>query len=171
VGGEAYVAWNAKTKSLLTVMEDQAVVYNLESEELGRWEVEDGTPNAVEVLKNGKLLMAFGRDIIMYNMDGFRDGTVIAYDQLDEGFEDMDITRDEEGRIWVLTDTGYVHKFKSIKKKEWSLKVIERPLTHPRLAVNQGVVFIVSDDRIERIDAYQLKIDKEAAAAEKDGGE
>jgi hypothetical protein len=171
VGGEAYVAWNAKTKSLLTVMEDQAVVYNLESEELGRWEVEDGTPNAVEVLKNGKLLMAFGRDIMMYNMDGFRDGTVIAYDQLDEGFEDMDITRDEEGRIWVLTDTGYVHKFKSIKKKEWSLKVIERPLTHPRLAVNQGVVFIVSDDRIERIDAYQLKIDKEAAAAEKDGGE
>ena len=171
VGGEAYVAWNAKTKSLLAVMEDQAVVYNLESEELARWEVEDGTPNAVEVLKNGKLLMAFGRNIVMYNMDGFRDGTVIAYDQLDEGFEDMDITRDEEGRIWVLTDTGYVHKFKSIKKKEWSLKVIERPLTHPRMAVNQGIVFIVSDDRIERIDAYQLKIDKDAAAAEKGDGE
>jgi len=166
VGGEAYVAWNAKTKSLLTIMEDEAVVYNLESEELGRWEVEDGTPNAVEVLKNGKLLMAFGRDVLMYNMDGFRYGTVIGYDQLDEGFEDMDITRDEEGRIWILTDTGYVHKFKNIKKKEWSLKVIDRPITHPRMAVNQGIVFIVSDDQIERIDAYQLKIDKEAADAE-----
>ncbi len=171
VGGEAYVAWNAKTKTLLTIMEDEAVVYNLESEEVGRWEVEDGTPNAVEVLKNGKLLMAFGRDVIMYNMDGFRYGTVIGYDQLDEGFEDMDITRDEEGRIWILTDTGYVHKFKSIKKKEWSLKVIERPLTHPRMAVNQGIVFIVSDDRIERIDAYQLKLDKEAEAAEKGASE
>ena len=133
---------------------------------LGRWEVEDGTPNAVEVLKNGKLLMAFGRDVLMYNMDGFRYGTVIGYDQLDEGFEDMDITRDEEGRIWILTDTGYVHKFKNIKKKEWSLKVIDRPITHPRMAVNQGIVFIVSDDQIERIDAYQLKIDKEAADAE-----
>ena len=171
VGGEAYVAWNAKTKSLLTIMEDQAVVYNLESEELARWEVEDGTPNAVEVMKNGKLLMAFGREIMMYNMDGFRYGTVIPYEQLDEGFEDMDITRDEQGRIWVLTDTGYVHKFKSIKKKEWSLKVIERPITHPRMAVDKGVVFIVSDDRIERIDAYQLKIDKEAAEKEQGSGE
>ena len=166
VGGEAYVSWNAKTKSLLTIMEDEAVVYSLESEELARWEVEDGTPNAVEVLKNGKLLMAFGRDIIMYNMDGFRYGTVIGYDQLNEGFEDMDITLDEEGRIWVLTDTGHVHKFKSVKKKEWSLRVIDRPLTHPRMAVNQGIVFIVSDDQIERIDAYQMKIDTEAAEAE-----
>ena len=168
VGGEAYVAWNAKTKTLLAIMEDEAVAYTLESEEVGRWEVADGTPNAVEVLPNGKLLMAFGREVIMYSMDGFRHGTVIPYDQLDEGFEDMDITRDEEGRIWILTDTGYVHKFKNLKKKEWSLKVIDRPLTHPRLAVHQGIVFIVSDDRIERIDAYQLKLDKEAAEA--DGG-
>ena len=166
VGGEAYVNWNAKTKSLLTIMEDEAVVYSLESEELSRWEVEDGTPNAVEVLKNGKLLMAFGRDVMMYNMDGFRYGTVIGYDQLNEGFEDMDITVDEEQRIWVLTDTGHVHKFKNIKKKEWDLKVIDRPITHPRMAVHQGIVFIVSDDQIERIDAYQLKLDTEAAEAE-----
>jgi hypothetical protein len=166
VGGEAYVSWNAKTKSILTIMEDEAVIYTLDSEEIARWDVEDGTPNAVEVMKDGKLLMAFGRDIIMYNMDGFRYGTVIRYDQLDDGFEDMDITLDEEDRIWVLTDTGYVHKFKSIKKKEWSLKVIDRPLTHPRMAVHEGIVFIVSDDQIERIDAYQLKIDKAAADAE-----
>jgi len=166
VGGEAYVAWNAKKKQLLTIMEDEAVVYTLESEEVARWEVADGTPNAVEVMPNGKLLMAFGREVIMYSMDGFRHGTVIPYEQLDEGFEDMDITRDEEGALWLLTDTGYVHKFKNLKKKEFALKVIERPLTHPRMAVNQGIVFIVSDDRIERIDAYQLKLDKEAADAE-----
>lgn len=171
VGGEAYVAWNAKKKQLLTILEDEAVVYDLESEELGRWEVEDGTPNAVEVMPNGRLLMAFGREIIMYNMDGFRYGTVIGYDELDEGFEDMDITRDEEGRIWVLTDTGYVHKFKKPGKKEWSLKVIDRPITHPRMAVHQGIVFIVSDDQIERIDAYQLKIDTEAAEKEAAGSE
>ncbi len=166
VGGEAYIAWNEKTKTLLTIIEEQAVVYNLESEELARWEISDGTPNAVEVLPNGRILMAFGRDVLQYNMDGFRYGTVIPYSMLDEGFEDMDITRDEEGRIWILTDTGYVHKFKNTKKKEWTLKVIDRPITHPRMAVHQGIVFIVSDDEIERIDAYQMKLDKEAADAE-----
>ena len=58
------------------------------------------------------------------------------------------------------------NRWKNLKKKEFDLKVIERPLTHPRMAVNQGIVFIVSDDRIERIDAYQMKIDKDAADAE-----
>lgn len=110
--------------------------------------------------------MAYGREIIQYSVDGFRYGTVIPYEMLDQGFEDMDITLDEDGNIWVLTDTGWVHKFKNPKKKEWSLKVIERPLTHPRIAVNQGIVFIVSDDEIERIDVVQMKIDKEAAAVE-----
>jgi hypothetical protein len=166
VGGEAYVSWNPKKSLLLTIMEDEAVVYTLESEEVARWGVVDGTPNAVEVMPNGKLLMAFGREVIMYSMDGFRHGTVIAYEQLDEGFEDMDITRDEDGAIWILTDTGYVHKWKNLKKKEFSLRVIDRPLTHPRMAVNQGIVFIVSDDQIERIDAYQMRIDKAAAEAE-----
>ena len=37
--------------------------------------------------------------------------------------------------------------------------------------MNKGVVFIASDDRIERIDAYQLKIDKEAAEAEQKAAE
>lgn len=166
VGGEAYVAWVPKKKRLVTIMENEAVVYTLDSEEVGRFKLPDGVPNAVEVTKKGNLLMGYGREIIRYSVDGFRFGTVIPYDMLDEGFEDMDISLDEEGAIWVLTDTGYVHKFKSPKKKEWSLKVIDRPLTHPRFAVRQGVVYIVSDDQIERIDAYQLKLDKEAAEAE-----
>ena len=174
VGGEAYVAWVAKKKKLVTIMENEAVVYTLDSEEVGRFKLADGTPNAVEVGKKGNLLMAYGRDVVRYSVDGFRYGTVIPYDQLDEGFEDMDITLDEEGAIWILTDTGWVHKFKTPKKKEWSMKVIDRPLTHPRFAVHQGIVFIVSDDEIERIDATQLKLDQEAAEAEaakqKDGG-
>ncbi len=166
VGGEAYVAWVAAKKQLVAIMQNEAVVYRLDSEEVGRFKLPDGTPNAVEVQRNGKLLMAYGREIIQYSVDGFRYGTVIPYEMLDQGFEDMDITLDEDGNIWVLTDTGWVHKFKNPKKKEWSLKVIERPLTHPRIAVNQGIVFIVSDDEIERIDVVQMKIDKEAAAVE-----
>jgi sugar lactone lactonase YvrE len=168
VGGEAYIAWHPKKKQLIAILEDEAVAYTLDSEEVGRFKLPDGTPNAVEVGKDGKLLMAYGREVILYSADGFRHGTVIPYEQLDEGFEDMDLTLDEDGKLWVLTDTGYVHVFEKPSKKLWSLKVIERPLTHPRMAVREGVVFIVSDDRIERIDALQKKLDKEQA--EKDGG-
>jgi hypothetical protein len=167
VGGEAYVAWLPKRKVLVAVMRDQAVLYNLEAEELGRFKVEGGTPNALEVSPKGRLWIAEGREIVEYSTDGFRFGTVIPYSALDQGFEDMDLTVDESGRLWVITDTGWVHVFKKPGKKEFSIRVLERPLKHPRLAVRQDVVYIVSDDRIERIDVAQMRLDQAAAEKEK----
>ena len=43
--------------------------------------------DAVEVLKNDKILMAFGDICIAYNYDGFRDGVVIDSKVLGDGFE------------------------------------------------------------------------------------
>ena len=165
VGGEAYLSWIPKKKALLAVMRDEGVLYNLESEELGRFKFSGGVPNAVEITKKGQIFVAEGREIVLYSADGFRHGTIIPYQDLDEGFEDMDLTIDELGRIWVLTDTGTVHVFTKPGKKEFSMRVIKRPIKHPRLAVREGIVYIVSDDRIERIDVAQMRLDE---AAKKD---
>jgi sugar lactone lactonase YvrE len=166
VGGEAYLSYLPKKKALLAVMRDEGIIYNLESEELGRFKFSGGVPNAVEIGKKGQIFVAEGREVVLYNHDGFRHGAVIFYQDLNEGFEDMDISLDELGRIWVLTDTGHVHVFAKPGKKEFSMKVIDRPLKHPRFAVRQDVVYIVSDDEIERIDVAQMRLDEAAKAAE-----
>jgi sugar lactone lactonase YvrE len=166
VGGEAYLSYLPKKKALLAVMRDEGIIYSLESEELGRFKFSGGVPNAVEIGKKGQIFVAEGREVVLYNHDGFRHGAVIFYQDLNEGFEDMDISLDELGRIWVLTDTGHVHVFAKPGKKEFSMKVIDRPLKHPRFAVRQDVVYIVSDDQIERIDVAQMRLDEAAKAAE-----
>jgi sugar lactone lactonase YvrE len=169
VGGEGYLAWVPQKKQLLVFIGNTAVVFTLDSEEVARWEVKDGTPNAVEVGKDGKLYMAFGSDVNLYSTDGFRFSTVIDKTILGEGFEDIDVTRDEAGRLWVLTDTGWVFNFKKPGKLDWKVRISDIPLERPRFSVAQGMVFVTDRDRILRADALQRHTDEvDAAKAEKD---
>jgi hypothetical protein len=150
---------------------DEAVAYALDgkqdSQELFRWEVEDGTPNSVEVGKDGRLYMTFGSDVIAYNTDGFRYGKVFGDEILGEGFEDVDLTVDEEGRLWALTDTGWVFNFKKPGKLEWKVQISEVELIRPRFAVSQGLVFYTDRDRVVKVDALQRHEQELADAAEK----
>ena len=175
VGGEGYLAWIAAKKQLLVFIGDTATAFTLDSEEVGRWEIKDGTPNGVEVGKDGKLYMVFGSNVNQYSYDGFRFGTVIDKSMLGEGFEDVDLSRDEEGRLWVMTDTGWVFDFKKPGKLDWKVKISDIALEHPRFAVSQGMIFFTDRDRIVKIDALQKHVDevdaeKEKAADEKAEG-
>jgi hypothetical protein len=165
VGGQAFLGWIPKKKALLAVIHDEGVVFNLNAEEIGRFEIPDGAPNAMEVLPSGKVLMVFGSEVIQYTWDGFRHGKIMDRNLLGEGFEDLDLTIDEKGKLWAINERGWVYKFKKPGKLEFRIKAVERPLRRPRLAVREGIVFYVSDDVIEQVDVLQVKMDQEAADA------
>ncbi len=171
VGGEGYLAYLPKKKLIIAIIGNDAIVQDLKSEKVGSFVIKDGTPNAVEVGPDERLYMAFGDEIVTYNSDGFRYGTVIDDKILGAGFEDMDITLDEKGEMWVIIDTGWVFKFKKPGKLDWKLKVIDHELIHPRFAVFQGNVLITDRDTIIAVDAMQMHLDEvqaaEDAAAEK----
>ena len=91
---------------------------------------------------------------------------MIPSDQLGRGHEDFDMAFDEKKKLWILTDAGTVIKFKKPGKVDFSVDAVMRPLKHPRIAVREGMVFFLSDDRIETVDALQAKMDKEAGVTE-----
>jgi hypothetical protein len=170
LGGTAYVAWMPSKKRLYAIIGDEAVGFTLDSEEVDRFEIKDGAPNAVEVSPEGQLWFAFGDKIIQYEVGGFRHGAIMGEGLLGQDFEDMDITLDETGKLWVLTDAGKVFKFKKGTKMEFTIQAITRPIKNPRMAVRQGIVYICSDDQIERIDVSQMLLDEAAAKAKEGGG-
>ncbi|MDP2307507.1 MAG: hypothetical protein Q8P18_15880 [Pseudomonadota bacterium] len=174
VGGEGYLAWVPQKKQLVVFIGNTATVFTLDSEEVARWKVADGTPNAVETGKDGKLYLVFGSNVTQYGTDGFRYATVIGDDILGEGFEDVDLTKDEAGRLWALTDTGWVFNFKKPGKLDWKVKVSDIAFERPRFAVSQGMVFVTDRDRIVKADALQIRSDeldaKKAAAADAKAG-
>jgi len=163
LGGEAYLAWVAKKKQLCAVLGDDVVCYTLDSEEVGRWEIEDGTPNAVEVDKSGRFLMVFGSEVISYSIDGFRYGTVMGNDVLGEGFEDVDLTLDEKRKLWAMTDTGWLIAFKKPGKVDFRIQVSDYGTENQRIAVREGMLYYSYDDRIHTVDVLQLKLDREQA--------
>lgn len=166
VGGEGYLGWVAKKKRIVVTIGNDAVVYDPASEEVGRWVIKDGTPNAVEIGPDSKIYMTFGDKVVTYNLDGFRYGTVIDEKILGAGFEDVDLSFDEKGALWALTDTGWVFKFKKPGKLDWSVRVVDHELIHPRFAVFQGNVLVTDRDRILPLDAAQLHADEVAAKEE-----
>jgi outer membrane protein assembly factor BamB len=167
LGGQGYLAWLPKAELLIGVIGDQAIAYTIDSEEVGRFELEDGTPSALTLDKKGKqLLMAFGDELVLYNTDGFRFGTVIDLGEYTSGFESVDMTLDEDRRLWVLTDTGWLYKFKKPGKLDFSIRITDRPLIHPRIAVYDGILYMTNNNEIQRVDVLQLLLDR--AAAEED---
>jgi hypothetical protein len=168
LGGQGYLAWMPKQEVLIGVIGDQAIVYTLDSEEVTRFELQDGTPDALTIDRKGKqLLIADGSEIVLYNTDGFRFGTIIDIGEYTQGFESMDMALDQDRKLWVITDTGWVFKFKKPGKLEFSIRITERPLIHPRIAVYDGILYLTSNNAIQRIDVLQMLLDR--AEAEKNG--
>lgn len=161
LGGDGYLVYLPKQKALLAIVQNQARLHSLQSEELAAWTISDGAPRAVEVDTKDNVLMGFSTEVVRYHSDGFRHGTVVTQDQLGRGHEDFDMALDEKNKLWILTDAGTVIKFKKPGKVEFSVDAIMRPLKHPRIAVREGMVFYISDDRIEQADALQAKMDEE----------
>lgn len=164
VGGEGYLAWSSKRGRLYVFMEDEAAVYDLAGQELDRWEIEDGTPGAVEILPNGRLLLAFRDQVVRYD-DGFRHSVLFDGELLGLGFEDLDLTLDQDGKLWVLTDDGVVYKFKKPGKLDYKVQLTPYSLANPRLAVFDDMVWFTNEDAIQRIDAAQAWLD-----AQQEGG-
>lgn len=171
LGGTGYIEWLPKYSALLVILQDEAILYSLNSDEINRWEIADGTPNALEVIKGGKrLLMAFGDEITEYTVvDGFRNRVVIDGEILGRGFESLDMTLDEGGHLWVLTDKGRLIKFKKPGKVEFVVQAFDNPIRYPRLAVFEGIAYVTANNAITRIDALQLLLDEAAEAAKEDG--
>ncbi|MDG1480485.1 MAG: hypothetical protein P8R54_12880 [Myxococcota bacterium] len=164
LGGQGYLTWLPKQELLIGIIGDEAIAYTLDSEEVSRFELEDGTPGALVLDKKGKqLMMAYGDEIILYNTDGFRFGSIIDLGEYTSGFESVDMTLDEDRRLWVITDTGWVYKFKKPGKLEFSIRVTERPLIHPRIAVYDGIMYMTSNNVIERVDVLQMLLDRAEA--------
>jgi hypothetical protein len=166
LGGTAYIAYLPKRDYICTILQDEGICFNRDAEELSRWTISDGTPNAVEVLPNDKILMAFGDKIVAYTFDGFRDRVIMDSKVLGDGFESLDMTLDEDNKLWIVTDRGDAYKFKRPGKVEFKIKAIDRAIRYPRIAVIEDILYITSDDRIEEIDIRQRKIDLEDAAKE-----
>lgn len=166
LGGTAYLTYLPKREIICTILQDEGICFNLDAEELSRWEIPDGTPNAVEVIKNDKILMAFGDKVVRYAHDGFRDRVIMDKELLGLGYESLDMTIDEKGKLWLLTDRGDIFKFKRPGKVDYKLLAIERPIKYPRIAVMEEMLYISTDERIEVIDLRQRKLDLEQAENE-----
>lgn len=166
LGGTAYLAYLPKRDLVCTILQDEGICFNRDAEELARWPIPDGTPNSVEVLKNDKILMAFGDEIVQYNFDGFRDRVVMDSQVLGEGFESLDMTLDEDNKLWVLTDRGDAIKFKRPGKIDFKIHAIDRTIRYPRIAVIDDILYITSDNQIEVVDIRQLQLDLAAAESE-----
>ena len=85
---------------------------------------------------------------------------------LGPSFEFMDMTFDEKGKLWVLTDYGELFKFKRPGKVDFKLRIKTIPLRKPRIAVQDNMLYMLFEDHIEVIDVLQARIDAEEAQKE-----
>jgi hypothetical protein len=166
VGGEGYI--EVIGSKIAVVWGHNVFVYNKKSEELKAWEIDrnDGIPKGTVALKGGKLGVIVGRELVMYSLDGFRHGTIVADgDARGEGFEDWDVTVDNKGKLWAVTDTGVAVKYKKPGVVEYAVKISEVPLDLVRATVSDDIVYALSGDHIYRVDALEQKRKAEEAAA------
>jgi hypothetical protein len=166
VGGEGHVVFSRGR--VVVAWRNEVFVYGLDGEELQSFKLEDGVPNGLLAQRNGKLLMIFGDELVEYSPDGFRHGSLMRASTLGTGIEDWAIALDEKGKLWAVTDTGIVAKFKRPGRVDFAVKASEIDLIRPRLAVFDGLAYITDRERILRVDALELR--KKEEIARKDAG-
>lgn len=162
-GGEGYLLH--QKGRLITIWSNECFVHDLNGKQLEAWRIEDGAPIAATLFKNGKLGLAFGDELIEYSQDGFRFGSVLG-DELGEGFEGWDVTFDERGRMWAVTDDGYIAKYKRPGVLEFRLPFSQVSIDTPRLVVFEETAYVTYGDHVEVIDTLALREAAAAAAAE-----
>jgi hypothetical protein len=163
LGGEGYLVW-AK-KQLVAILGDDVFVLSVGGELLGEFSLQDGVPGAAVALSNGKLGLAYGRRLVQYGLDGFRYGDILE-GALGRGFEAWDVTFDEQGKLWAVTDQGIVTKFKKPGKVDYKIKVSSYSLTLPRIAVLDGFVYVTHGDHVMRVDALEVRAKAQLAETE-----
>lgn len=166
VGGEAFLVY-LKGERLAVVWGNEGWVFSLDGENLGHFELEDGAPTGAVALKNGKLGLIYGKALVMYSLDGFRHGDIMD-GALGTGFEAWDITMDDRGKLWAVTDMGDIIKFKKAGKIDYKVRGFEYDLKTPRMAVYDDICFVMDRDEIKKVDALELNAraqldDQEAA--------
>lgn len=166
VGGEGHLEYTKKKGGqLLIVWGNEGWTFSLEGEELGHFELEDGSPSGAVALKNGKLGLIYGKQLVMYSLDGFRHGDLMN-GVLGKGFESWDINTDHDGKLWVVTDKGELFKLKKPGVVDFKVRTGIIGMGPPRLAVIDDMVFVTDRNEIKKLDALELKAQQELQAAE-----
>jgi len=152
LGGEGYLVQTKK--ALVAIWGNEGFVLTPEGEPLSSFELADGVPSAAVALSNGKLGLAYGRALIQYGLDGYRFGDLFD-GVLGRGFEAWDVTLDDAGKMWVITDRGVVTKFKRPGKIDFQLELGAYSFEMPRMAVLDEVLYITTKDAVVRVDVLE----------------
>ncbi len=161
VGGEGHVLY---TKDRVVVLYGAEVAtFSMEpfGTELSRFQINDRVPNSAVAFKDGKIGIATGKELVLYSLDGFRHGDVLL-GSLTGTFQDWAVTLDEDGKLWAVTDSGDVIKFKRPSKIDFQVRLTEFSLAVPRLAVFDDLVFVTYDDKVIKEDALEIKARSDA---------
>jgi streptogramin lyase len=152
-GGEGFIV--LVKGSLVVIWGNEGWSYSLDGEELGHFDLEDGSPTGAVALKS-KVGLIYGDQLIQYSLDGFRHGDVMM-GAMGKGFEAWDVSLDEEGKLWAVTDKATLVKFKKPGKVDFEVRIADYSIAAPRLDVYDGHVFVSASDAIMKIDALELE--------------
>jgi len=159
-GGEGFIV---PVKGVLVVVwGNEGWTYSAVGEELGHFELQDGSPTGAVPLKN-KIGLIYGDRLVLYSLDGYRHGDVMV-GAMGKGFEAWDVALDEDGKLWAVTDKATLVKFKKPGKAEFEVRVADYSIDAPRLDVYDGRAFISTGDAIMKIDALELRAQQDLAA-------
>ncbi len=154
VGGEGHLVLMGKR--IVVIWGNEGYLFSMDGEAMGQFAIEDGSPVGAVALPGGKLGLMFDKQLVQYSLDGFRHGELLG-DSMGRGFESWDLTYDEKGKLWAVTDQGVVVKFKKLGVPEFRVQVSETSFEVPRVAVWDGHVFVTSRDKILHFDALEAR--------------
>jgi hypothetical protein len=160
VAGEGHIV-RMSARRFVVVLGAEAIVLDDAGVELSRFDIPDGAPQGAVAL-GGRLGLLFARDLVLYELDGFRFGGALG-DSLGRGFESWDLAWDEKGRMWALTDQGVAIKYKKPGRVDFRAEVSATSLDRPRFAVYDGLLYVTTGDRIVRMDALEARRNAELA--------
>lgn len=159
VGGEAHIA--LAKKNVVAAWGNDAYVYDLEGTLVNTFRLEDGVPGGLVGFKSGKFGAIYNDALVMYGTDGYRFGDVLD-GTVPDGFEYFDVTLDQAGKLWVVTDTGYALKYKSPGKVDYQVKLVDYSFGVPRADVYDDIVYVSDGDAFKKFDALELQAQQEA---------
>ena len=101
--------------------------------------------------------------VVHYSYDGFRNKVVVAKDILGSNFEYMDLTVDNDGKLWLLTDASDLYQFTSSGKLKEKMHIERFSLQNPRIAMYDEMLYVSSEDQIRMYDIKQMRLDEESS--------
>lgn len=154
VGGEGHIAL-AKNKVIVAWGND-GYVFGLDGEEQGKFSFEDGVVGGLVGFNSGKFAAVFGDELVLFSTDGFRHGDILE-GTVPDGYEYFDVTLDQKGKLWVVTDTGYAVKYKKPGSIDFKVKLVDYSFGVPRADVYEDLVFVTDRDGFKKFDALELQ--------------